>query len=506
MPKVLNNSRVSIVKLSFIILVSFFFFSNSSGFFFSRLIDDTSYYSHGPIALIAFIWILRKRFRQNRGITEADNKKSDIYGLSIIFFSVLVYLAGIWSFINTFQSIAIYFFILGNIVLFLGSSFVLKNPGVFIYLFLAFPIPKEIIDLLTFDLRLFASYISENILSLIYPSIVRSGNILNINGNNIIITPACSGLQNILGMILLTFFLALCQSKKGVKVFDYIIAVPAALISNILRIVIVCILAVSYDWKFALEDWHEEIGIIIFLLIFIIISLINESPFKKTAALNKSIFPFPKYKNKFINAYMFVLLLFLLVSLFIPNEFNASNNIDNTLLNDRIPNVINGWQSEDIQFEDNYFTILGTKDILMRSYCKKAGGNENETVYLFMTRSKMNRRFAHSPKDCLEGEGYNLFSEDIIDISINKEIISCNRMLFTLDKKGLLVYYWYNSNQKNYRNILNLFLSFLFIENRKSGGSMIRLSCVVNLDNPESGDKALQHFAGEAGPEILKEL
>ena len=126
-----------------------------------------------------------------------------------------------------------------------------------------------------------ASHISEIILSLIYPSTVRFGNILNINGNDIIITSACSGLQNIIGMISLIFFLALFQSKKWINFFDYSIAVPAALLSNILRIITVSIIAVSYDRKFALEDWHEGIGIVIFLFVFILTALSNESPFKK---------------------------------------------------------------------------------------------------------------------------------------------------------------------------------------------------------------------------------
>ena len=72
----------------------------------------------------------------------------------------------------------------------------------------------------------------------------------------------------------------------------------------------------------------------------------------------------------------------------------------------------------------------------MRGYNKKISGDGIETVYLFMTRSKKNRRFAHPPNACLEGEGYNLANEDIFDLSINKELIPCNRMLFTRGGNG----------------------------------------------------------------------
>ena len=501
-----NNKRIYFIKLILLSILSLLFFSSSSGFFLSSLIDDSSYYGHGSFILIAFIWIARKRFRESREITNAEKKNSDLSGLIIICFSVLLYLTGIWGFINTFQSIAIYLFILGNFVFFFGSGFVLSNPGIFIYLLLAIPIPKAIIDSLTFDLQLIASHISEIILSLIYPSTVRYGNILNIKGSEIIITPACSGLQNLIGMISLTFFLALFQSNRRVKFFDYIIAVPAALLSNILRIIIVCILAVSYDRKFALEDWHEEIGIIMFLFIFIVISLFNESPLKKISAGNKSILPFLFKKNKFINLYLIIMSLLLLISFFIPDEFNTVKPDDGKILNNQIPKIIGKWHSEDFQIEDNYFTILGTNDILMRGYYKKVSGDKNETMYLFITRSKQNRRFAHPPHACLQGEGYNLIKEESINLSVNKEIIPCNRALFSRNNSGLLVYYWFNSNNINYNNLLSLYFSFLFMENRRSGGSMIRLSCVVNPDDPAAGEKLMQQFVKEGVPEILKSL
>ncbi len=506
MLQVRNNRRFDLIKISLLIAVTLIFFSSGGGFLFSRLIDDTSYYGHGPFVILAFIWTFRKRFRESSEAEFSEIKKSNLSGFIIIYFSLLVYLIGLWGFINTFQSTALYLFVLGNCVLFFGRDFVRKNPGIFVYLLLAIPLPKPVIDLLTFDLRLLASFAAESILSVIYPSTARLGNILNINGDNIVITPACSGLQNLIVMISMIYFLALSQSKRSVRIFDYIIAVPAALLSNILRIIIVCILAVSYDREFALVDWHDEIGIVIFLPVFIIIAAVNESPFKKTSASERTVLSAMMNKAGYINTYLIIMSLLLLISFLIPEKFNPDKKIDNILLNESIPKIINGWHSRDYQFENNYYDILGTRDIMMRSYEKTSKGPGNEIVYVFITRSKQNRKFAHTPEPCLEGEGYHLLYKNDIDLPVDNKKIPCNRMLFRRDLNGLLVYYWFNSDKKNYRNVVSLYFSFLFMENRRSGGSMIRLSAVVNPDNPDAGDKALLNFASEALPEILKGL
>jgi EpsI family protein len=198
--------------------------------------------------------------------------------------------------------------------------------------------------------------------------------------------------------------------------------------------------------------------------------------------------------------------LLLLISFFIPDEFNTAKPDDGKLLNDQIPKIIGNWHSADFKFENNYYEILGTNDILMRDYKQNFSGKVNNTVYLFITRSKQNRRFAHPPHACLEGEGYNLVNEDSINLSFDKEIMPCNRALFSRNNSGLLVYYWFNSNNRNYNNLVSLYFSFLFMENRRSGGSMVRLSCVVDPNDPVSCEKLLQQFAEEAVPEIIKSL
>ena len=132
-------------------------------------------------------------------------------------------------------------------------------------------------------------------------------------------------------------------------------------------------------------------------------------------AANESISSLLLNKTAFINPYLIIMPSLLLISFFIPVEFNASNNIEEKFLNDRIPKVIVKWHAEDFQIENNYYSVLGTNDILMRGYKKNIKGAGEETVYLFMTRSKKNRRFAHPPNACLEGEEYNLANEDFVD-------------------------------------------------------------------------------------------
>jgi len=248
-----NSNFVPIVFLLGVLLGFF----NSFQAFFIRWFESGSYYTHGPFIFITAAWLFKKRLNLN----PPDLKISpNPLGIGIVVFSVIVNIFGLLFQINFVQCSALYIFLFGSVLYFLGKKVLFRNIDIFVFLLVALPLPSIFILSLTFDMKLFASHVAGTVLSWIYPAMETSGNLLKIEGYSIEVTPACSGLQNILGMFSLLWLLALLQTKKIIAVIDFVIAIPAALLSNIIRIVLVCILVVNGHGKFALDDWHEEIG------------------------------------------------------------------------------------------------------------------------------------------------------------------------------------------------------------------------------------------------------
>jgi EpsI family protein len=496
-------------KIAIFILLNIIFLYKCFPIFFDKWFWTGSYYSHSPLVLAAFIWLLIKRVKSYK--PALNNLSINFSGVIITVFSIIIYLIGLWKNFHSFLTWGVFIYIIGNCVLFFGKNFILKNIGIFLYLSLAIPIPEVIINSITFKLNLFASYTSEIFISLLYPSTFRNGNILQVNGHYISITYECSGLSNLLSMFSVIWLLALIQSKKTISVIDYLISIPAAIISNILRIIIVTMFVVNGYEQFALDNWHSEIGIVVFIFIVILIAMFNEFPVKKVGfyfriSLTKLTY-FLKENNKFIHFYIILLVIFSIISFIIPSINNLNNSINEILLKDKIPDSIGKWKSRDEIIDESYYNALGTNNLLMRIYQEKYNNLGNDNIYLFIIRSKDNIAAFHRPELCLRGEGYELLTQSEIDIQLkNKRVIPVHSMLFIENNKGLLVYYWYYINGENVKNTIKYQLTFLFNMNKESSGNFIRISKPVNLNNIIQEEQKLKQFAEEAIPEILKYL
>ncbi|HOO71581.1 MAG TPA: EpsI family protein [Spirochaetota bacterium] len=505
---IFKRVNAAYIKIALFTLFIIIFFSQGFSILYNRWFWAGSYYTHGPLVVLAFIWLLLRRFNDFRPSLRGPQKKS--IGIIIIIFSLAMYLFGLWKNIPSFATWGMYVFVIGNSVLFFSVNFVMKNIGIYIYLLLAIPVPEVIINQVTFELNLFASYTSEILLSIIYPSTFRDGNILQVNGHNISITYECSGLSNLLSMFSIVWLMALLQPKKFISIIDYFISVPAAIISNILRIIIIAILIVNGYEQFALYDWHAEIGIIVFICIVVLIVFFNELPVKKTWSDFKNIparlLSYFNKNNKIINTYIVSMILLCLIGFFIQDDNNYRYSNDTTLLKNKIPASAGRWQSQDMILGEDYFNLLGTDDLLMRAYQEKGKMIENDTVYLYIIRSKDSVSAFHRPELCLRGEGYELLTHDEIDLPINKKLIPVHRMLFVDRSKGLLVYYWYYLNGENIRDTIKYKLLFLFNRNKGSSGNFIRISKPVNLNNITLDEQTMKRFTSEVIPDVLEYL
>ena len=509
-----NKENVAYLKFAFFILLNLLLCSPGLIIFFEQWFRAGSYYTHGPLVVIAFIWLLLRRLKKFPPALE--NHSFDSFGFIFIIFSLIIYFFALWKNINTLATWGIYIYVFGNSLLFFGRNFIKKNIGIFVYLLLAVPVPQLVIDRFTFELNLFASYTSELFISLLYPSTVRNGNILHVNGHYIAITHECSGLSNLISMFSVVWLMALFQSKKIIAAIDYLISIPAAIISNILRIIIITIFVVNGYEQFALYDWHYEIGMVVFIFIIVLISIFNAFPVSQKRVgfknLSTCLSSFVKKNGRIFNIYIIFLIMLIFFSFiftsFVPaDKSNIHPSGNELLLRDKISQSIGTWQSKDEIINEYYYDILGTRDLLMRAYWPKGMSTDKDKVYLYIIRSKDNVSAFHRPEVCLRGEGYELLKHNKIDLLLNNgKTITLHRQLFVVNDKALLVYYGYYLKGIFIKDTIKYKLLFHFNCNENASGNLIRISKPVKVSEVIQGEEKMKQFTNEVIPEILKYL
>jgi exosortase len=135
------------------------------------------------------------------------------------------------------------------------------------YLFLMVPIPYIIYDAMAFPLKLFVTKASVGFLKMIGVVVLREGNIIMFPSTTLEVADACSGIRSLMSLIALSvayaFFMRISNFKRWIIIIS---AVPIAIATNALRIIITGILAERFGAKAAEGFFHEFAGIAVFAL------------------------------------------------------------------------------------------------------------------------------------------------------------------------------------------------------------------------------------------------
>jgi exosortase len=234
--------------------------------FLKKLIADwgtNDDYSHGyfiPFLSAYFIYSLRDELKK---ITV---KPSNI--------GLFVLLAGLGQLIIAkigseyfLQRTSLIIVLLGLVLFFLGRQYFKKLFFPLGYLIFMVPLPAIVWNKIAFPMQLFASYLTEKVVSLLGIPVYREGNIMHLAQTTLEVVAACSGLRSLVTMFALSgalAFLSALPSKK--KWILFLSAAPIAIFANITRLTVTALLATKYGSDAAQGFLHEFSGIVVFLL------------------------------------------------------------------------------------------------------------------------------------------------------------------------------------------------------------------------------------------------
>ncbi len=218
-------------------------------------------YSHGflvvPLALYV-AWHRRDRILVQR-------RTADIRGLGLTLFACLVYLAGRLGadFFLTRSSLAL---LLAGLSWSLGGVETLRKLTFpLLLLFTAIPLPELLYKSFAAPLQLFASAIATMAAQAIGVAVYRDGNIIHLAGVSLGVAEACSGLRSMSSLVVSALVLGYLQLRRlGPRTALIVLAVPVAIVMNVLRVTGTAVLA-DYKPDLALGFYHSFSGWLVFL-------------------------------------------------------------------------------------------------------------------------------------------------------------------------------------------------------------------------------------------------
>lgn len=220
--------------------------------------------SHGylimPISLF-LVWKSRERL----AVCKPDGER---LGLFLILLGLGLYFVGFIAKISTLSNISLILNMLGVLLSILGRK--ITRVLIFPVLFLVFmiPVPDSIYVSLTAPLKLFVSALSANILQGLGVVVIREGNIFTFANTSLEVVEACSGLRSLISYLVLSTLLAyfLPPNTSVKKIILIALTVPAALLVNIMRIVITGVLSNTWGKSMAEGFFHETAGVVLFFV------------------------------------------------------------------------------------------------------------------------------------------------------------------------------------------------------------------------------------------------
>ena len=154
---------------------------------------------------------------------------------------------------------------------------------------------------------------------------------------------------------------------------------------------------------------------------------------------------------------------------------------------------VDQWSGEDQPVSDRVLALLGTKDVLLRTYADHDGPPVGLYVSFFARQGQ--GEVSHSPRNCLPGAGWQPVSAQRIPYPFGSGAPgTVNEIVFAKDGQRLLVYYWFRERERilasEYR--VKWYMMWDAMTRGRSDGALIRVSTLIDGSEDEARRRCLE--------------
>lgn len=229
-------------------------------------------YSHGffivPLVIYS-LWL--KRHELQKLLIESSS-----FGIVLVIFSLFFYVFAIYAEIKTVASLSMIMSIAG-VVLFLYGLTIFRRI-IFILFFLLFmiPIPAQIYSAMTIPLQLLVSQVSVWLAMFLGLPIFREGNVIHLPEYTLEVVQACSGLRSLMSLLTLSVIISYFTLRSTwLRMILLLFGVPAAIIVNIFRVLIMLLAFYYFDFDLTQGSIHTIFGVVVFALAIVLVLFVK---------------------------------------------------------------------------------------------------------------------------------------------------------------------------------------------------------------------------------------
>lgn len=264
----MKRSYAGFVYLPFVLvwMICFYFaYRDTLVWMYERCISPDSYYSHSfliPFITGYFIWNKREE------LLETPVNKSWT-GLGALLFGAFVHIVGTVLYVFSVSGFSMLLVVFGAVLFLYGRA--VTEKLFFPLLFLAFmiPLPIALINLASFPMKMLVAKTGAEVVSLMGIPVFREGFNITIPAGGLLVGNPCSGLRSLISFLALGAVLAyISDMSRPRKCFLFLLAVPIALLSNMVRVPLLILISHFWGLEYAAPEsfWHGASGGFVFIL------------------------------------------------------------------------------------------------------------------------------------------------------------------------------------------------------------------------------------------------
>lgn len=411
-------------------------------------------YSHGflvPFISAYFIW---QRWPELKN----QITKPDKLGLAVIILGLFQLILG-WVATEYFtMRSSLIVLITGISLMFFGRDLVKSLALPIGYLIFMIPIPYIIYDMVAFPLKLFVTKVSVLVLKLVGVIVLREGNILMFPSTSLEVADACSGIRSLISLLALAvayaFFLQTSNFRRWIIIAS---AIPIAIATNAMRVIVTGILAQWWGEKAAQGFFHEFAGLAVFAMAMVMLVAVGAVVKGRSGNGRKqgseevfdhlNISPHSPVINRI--SFSAVCALLLASAFYLNMHQNIAVPTNRPF--DQFPNQVNSWNMvSETTFSDPVLSVLKPTDYIMRQYRYSDGKTVN--LYIGYHNGAKGSGVIHSPKNCLPGSGWYEVSTGVYPAMFGARQEKIVRAVYQKGDTKELFIYWFQMKGKILNN------------------------------------------------------
>ena len=465
-----------------------------------------SYYTHGflvPVVSAFFVW-------RQRDAVLALPWRSSAWGILWIVFAAFLVLLGDFLGFRVLAHISLVPMLAGILIALAGARPTARLWFPLFFLFFMVPIPPSLTQSIALQLKLLAAQCAVSLANLVTLPMVREGSYIYFGADRLLIGDVCGGLRSLIALLAIGAVAAyMCPAKNWARLLILALAGPIAVISNIVRIFLLCVVGYFYGSGVAGGWVHDYSGFLIYAVAIALFTAIDVplrrwAPATQDPAETQRDNRAPtRVMNKAVAA-ITVCVLAVLMALHVQivrAQSSAHMDAAAPAVLD-IPREIADYRAHtDYEVDETTRQILETSAIMIRDYAAPGG----KKVLLSIVHAGSTRRSLHFPEVCLVGDGWEIVKQRQVPIGI---LFTAKQLVLVKGDHTEAVLYWFKTGD----NVTGDFFqnAFEWAKNQVTFGepasSMIKISTQFGPGGEREAFETLEDFATKFAPVMLERI